>query len=172
MTAALTHVHGNHTFRYGAEYWVLQDADGSIGRQPEFDFKDTVWTRQSAINGGGTRVGSSFASFLLGLPSGGNEPVNANAFYSQRYTAFYFHDDWRVTSKLTLNLGLRWDYETPITERYNRMTTNFDPTVLSPISATVQANYAQILASNPNNVGVQTLAQILPASAFPAATPM
>jgi hypothetical protein len=166
LSANLTHVHGNHTFRYGAEYWVLQDADGSIGAQPEFDFNNSVWTRQNATTSGGTGVGSSFASFLLGLPNGGNEPSNANAYYSQRYTGLYFQDDWRVTRKLTLNLGLRWDYESPITERYNRMTTNFDPTVLNPISATAQANYAQILASNPSNVGVQTLAQILPASAF------
>jgi hypothetical protein len=162
---SLTHVHGNHTMRYGAEYWILQDADGSIGVQPEFTFSN-VWTRQQATVGGGTGVGSTLGSFLLGLPNGGSEPNNANGFYSQHYMGFFFQDDWRVTSKLTVNLGMRWDYETPVTERYNRITSNFDPTVLNPISATAQANYAQILAANPNNVGVQTLAQLLPASAF------
>lgn len=164
-SAGLTHVRGNHTMRYGFEYWVLQEADGGIGVQPDFDFS-TVWTRQNATVSGGTGVGSTFGSFLLGLPSGGNVPSNANAFYSQRFTAVYFQDDWRVTSRLTVNLGLRWDYERPVTERYNRITSNYDPNVINPISAAAQAAYANILASNPTNPGVQLLASILPASAF------
>lgn len=166
-SGALTHVHGNHTMRYGAEYWVLQEADGSIGPQGEFDFTNAgIWTRQNTTVSGGTGVGSTFGSFLLGLPSGGTVPTNANGFYSQRYAGLFFQDDWRVTRKLTLNLGLRWDYERPVTERFNRMTSNFDPTVLNPISGAAQANYAQILANNPNNAAVQMLAKLVPASQF------
>jgi hypothetical protein len=152
---------------YGVEYWVLQEADGSIGVQPQFDFNGN-WTRQSAITGGGTGVGSTFGSFLLGLPSGGNAPVNANGMYSQRFLAFYFQDDWRVTPRLTVNLGMRWDVQTPITERYDRMTSQFDLNQINPISASAQAAYAAILANDANagNTGVQTLKQILPASAF------
>ena len=170
-SAALTHMHGNHTFRYGGDYWVLQEADAGMGNQGEFDFSN-VWTRNNATVSGGTGVGSNFASFLLGLPSGGNVPVNASAFYSQRFMGFYVQDDWRVTSRLTLNVGVRWDYERPVEERFDRMTSNFDPTVLSPISGAAQAAYAQILASPPANCnaacksGVHTLAQLLPASAF------
>jgi outer membrane receptor protein involved in Fe transport len=78
----------------------------------------------------------------------------------------FIHDDWRVTPRLTLNLGLRWDAERPPVERFNRMTFNFDPTVVNPVSAAAQAAYAQILATNPSSVGVQQLAQLLPASAF------
>jgi len=166
-SGALTHVHGNHTMRYGAEYWVLQEADGSIGAQSEFDFTNAnLWTRQNATVSGGTGVGSNFGSYLLGLPSGGSVPTNANGFYSQRYAGLFFQDDWRVTRNLTLNLGLRWDYERPVTERFNRMTSNFDPTALNPISAAAQANYAQILANNPNNTAVQILAKLVPASQF------
>jgi hypothetical protein len=167
-SANLTHVHGNHTMRYGAEYWVLQDADGGIGVQPEFDFNNSNWTRQNNAVAGGTGVGSSMASFLLGLPNGGNEPLNANGFYSQHFTALYFQDDWRVTPKLTVNLGMRWDMETPVTERYNRLTSNFDLSQLNPISPSAQAAYAAIL-SNPANAGnsaLQALAAVLPASAF------
>src|SRR5882724_737405 len=85
-TGGLTQVHGNHTLHFGAEYWVLQEADGSIGNQGQFDFNGN-WTRQNATVGGGTGVGSTFGSFLLGLPSGGNIPSNANALYSQRFMA-------------------------------------------------------------------------------------
>jgi hypothetical protein len=166
-SAALTHIHSNHTFHYGGEYWVLQEADASISNQGQFDFSN-VWTRDNATVSGGTGVGSTFASFLLGLPSGGNVPVNASAFYSQRFMAFYVQDDWRVTSRLTLNIGVRWDYERPVEERFDRLTSNFDPTVLNPISGAAQSAYAQILSSSSNssNVGVQELNQVLPASAF------
>ena len=94
-------------------------------------------------------------------------PSNANAFYSQQFTGSYFQDDWRVNSKLTLNLGLRWDYERPVTERYNRMTSDFDPTAINPISASAQAAYAQILDQECRLIrGVQLLSQYLPANAF------
>lgn len=163
--ATLTQLHGNHTFHYGGEYWIQQEADGNIGNQGEFDF-DTHWTRDNAIVAGGPGDGSTTASFLLGLPSGGNVPTNASAFYSQHYMAFFFQDDWRITPKLTVNLGLRWDYERPVTERYDRLTDRFDPTVINPISPSAQTAYAQILATSQGNAGVQLLSQLLPASAF------
>ena len=108
--ATLTHAHGNHMFHYGAEYWVLQQANNGIGHQPEFDFNGN-YTRQNYLNSGGTGVGSTLASFLLGLPSGGSVDNNAQAFWSQHYAAGFFQDDWRVSSRLTLNFGLRWDFE-------------------------------------------------------------
>ena len=170
-----TQLHGNHTFHYGAEYWILQEADGNIGVQGDFDFSN-VWTRNSATSGAGNGVGSAFASFLLGLPSGGNVPVNATGFYSQRFTGLYIQDDWRATKTLTLNFGLRWDVEQPVTERYNRLTADFDFNATNPISSAAQAAYANILGSPPSCAsGVpaaecamvfQTLGSLLPASAF------
>lgn len=139
----LTHVHANHTMHYGAEYWILQQANGGIGNQGRFDFGSN-WTTDKLVGTPGTGVGSNFGSFLLGLPTGGNVPNNASGFFSQRYTAIYFQDDWRVTPKLTLNLGMRWDYERPVTERFNRMTSNFDLSVINPISPAAQAAYARI----------------------------
>ncbi len=64
--ANLTHVHGNQTFHYGGEYWILQQAGGSLGVQPDFDFNNSNWTRQNNQNSGGPGVGSNVASFLLG----------------------------------------------------------------------------------------------------------
>ena len=164
--ASLTQMFRKHSFRMGGEYWVLQHAVGNLGKAGgEFDFGNT-WTKQNALTSAGTGVGSAFADFLLGLPNGGNLPVNATAFYSQHYIAGYFQDDWRVTTNLTLNLGLRWDLEQPVTERFNRLTDRFDPTVINPISSSAQAAYANILATNSTNAGVQTLLQDLPSSAF------
>jgi hypothetical protein len=169
LSAVLTHVKGNMTFKYGAETWVLQQANKSIGNQGRFDF-GSEWTRAQALVSGGTGVGSTMASFILGLPHNSNSafPWNSDQFWSQHYDAFFFQDDWRVTPKLTVNLGLRWDFETPVTERYNRVTSYYDPTQVNPISGAAQAAYAAILADtkNDSNLGIQALRQVLPASAF------
>ncbi|HVJ09353.1 MAG TPA: carboxypeptidase regulatory-like domain-containing protein [Acidisarcina sp.] len=163
--ATLTQIYNKHSFRFGAEYWVLQHAVANRGNQGEFDF-GSEWTRQNALTSGGTGNGSTFASFVLGLPNGGNVPVNATAFYSQHYIAGFFQDDWRITPRLTLNLGMRWDLEQPVTERFNRLTDRFDPTVTNPISASAQAAYASILTNSSTNSGVQILSQYLPSSAY------
>src|SRR5262249_39934105 len=77
-------------------------------------------------------------------------------------------DDWRLTSKLTLNLGLRYDVERPVIERYNRMTSFYDLTPLNPINDQAQANYAAMVAANSTDPLVQQLVQLVPVSAFTA----
>jgi len=167
-SAVMTQVRGDMTLKYGGEFWVLQQSNQSVGNQGRFDF-GSEWTRQQNDVGGGIGNGSTLASFLLGLPhnsSNSNFPRNADAFWSQHFGALYFQDDWRVTSKLTLNLGLRWDVETPVTERFNRATALFDPAAVNPISPAAQAAWSKIVAANPGNSAVQTLAQIVPPASF------
>ena len=164
----LTKVKGNMTWKVGAEHWVLQHAVKSIGNQGIYTFDNTNWTRQNALTSGGTGVGSSSAAFLLGLPNGGSFPRNADALWGQHFEAFYVQNDWRVTPRLTINMGLRYDWETPVTERFNRMTTVFDPTAVNPMSDAAQAAYTNILNSSANaaNAGIQILKQYMPASSF------
>src|SRR5262249_29779070 len=146
--ASLTHVYHKMTFHYGGELRILQEASGGLGSQGgAFDFTNVNWTKKvhdesSPASGNG----SALASFLLGLPNGGNFPRNSTRYDSQRYYGLYFQNDWRVTPRLTLNLGLRWDFERPFTERFNRLVSDFDPTVLNPISNVAQAAYARIMA--------------------------
>ena len=128
-SAVMTQVKGNMTFKYGAEFWVLQQANKNIGNQGRFDF-GSEWTRQQAH--GRRRHRQSVrrsARSCSGLPHNANSsfPLNADGFWSQHYAAFYVQNDWRVNSRLTINLGLRWDFETPVTERYNRMTSYLRP---------------------------------------------
>ena len=58
--------------------------------------------------------------------------------------ALYFQNDWKVSRKLTLSLGLRYERPSPVTERYNRSIRGFDSSVASPIQAQVLANYANL----------------------------
>ncbi|MBI4890830.1 MAG: TonB-dependent receptor [Acidobacteria bacterium] len=169
--ANLTHVHGNMTLHYGGEYRVLQEASASYGYQSgRFDF-DSAWTRRR-YDTGETGYGSTTASFLLGLPRNTNSYFNrnANSFDSQRYAGVFFQDDWRVSSKLTVNIGIRWDVQRPFIERFDRRVSGFDPNVLNPISNSAQASYAKIMATvlaDPVRYpfGPQ-LAQLVPVSSY------
>jgi len=86
----------------------------------------------------------NLADFIFGLPSTiqlGNDFVSN---LRQHINALYVQDDYRVTSKLTLNLGLRWEFATPIWERDNNWT-NFDPTTDTLIKATNGSLYDRAL---------------------------
>ncbi|MFN3323335.1 MAG: carboxypeptidase regulatory-like domain-containing protein [Bryobacteraceae bacterium] len=78
-------------------------------------------------------AGVALASFLLGTGTGSITPSPALSTQNLYY-ALYLQNDWRVTQTLTLNLGIRYDYETPRTERYNQLT-NFDWNARPPLDA-------------------------------------
>src|SRR5262249_37899179 len=167
--ANLTQIRGNMNLHYGGEFRILQEANTNFGDQSGvYDFGDQ-WTRRR-YNNTDFATGSGFASFLLGLPTGGSVPRNANRFATQRYYGVFFQNDWRATAPVTPHNGLWWDYERPFVERYDRMASNFDPTVLNPISGAAQAAYAGIMdrvLADPNTYpfGPQ-LAQLVPVSSF------
>jgi len=141
-TAAVMHVSGGHTINAGAQFMVLQNASFSSGSGAGNYSFSTGFTQRDYQRSDGVS-GSADASFLLGFPSSGSASVSASGMYSQRYTAFYVQDDWRVSPKLTLSLGLRWDFESPMRERFNRANRGFDATSPSPVEAAVLAAYAK-----------------------------
>jgi hypothetical protein len=127
---------GNHNVRSGLDMrWtnVFSENYGNAGGQIDFTRQFTRGTLNSSSN----FEGNAFASFLLGAPSGGNVPVNVFPHYSWTFVAPWVEDDWRLTSKLTLNLGFRWDFNSPVHESQNRLNYAFDPTIVNPISAAV-----------------------------------
>ena len=132
----LTKVHGSHNLMFGAEVRELFMNFRQHGAPSgSFSFNN-AWTQRQVGAASSTTQGAGMASFLLGYLGGGSlEHTMAIASASQYY-GFYFRDDWKVSRKLTLNLGLRWDVDLPRTERYNRLS-YWDPDAASPIAGKV-----------------------------------
>jgi hypothetical protein len=73
--------------------------------------------------------GNAFASYLLGYMASTNVQVSPIFDWRSSYTAAFIQEDWRISNRLTLNAGLRWDYEAPLTETANQVNDGFDPAV-------------------------------------------
>ena len=140
----ITSVIGSHTARYGFVYRNYQRGDYNLGASSgSFNF-DATWTRGPLDNSptAPSSIGQSLASLLYGLPGSGSFPINDSYFNSSKVPALFLQDDWKVSRKLTLSLGLRYERPSPVVERYNRSVRTFDASVASPIEAQVLANYA------------------------------
>ncbi len=131
-----------HALKYGFRYQAAQSNSFEPGRSAgEFEFS-RVFTRGPDPTRSTTTAGHDVASFLLGTPSSGSAEVNASSALQNTYFSFYIQDDWKTTDRLTLNLGIRFEHEGPVTERYDQGNAGFDFDVASPIESAAAANYA------------------------------
>jgi hypothetical protein len=140
--STLTKIAGRHTWRFGYDFRSYREnAYGAGHAAGRYDFAQN-FTRGPLDNSTSAAVGQSLASFLLGQPTGGTIERNAARSNQTLYSGMFVHNDWKVSSKLTFNLGLRYELEGATTERYNRNTRGFDATASSPIEAAAKAAYA------------------------------
>jgi len=138
-----TKLAGAHTIRFGGEFRLYREHNYNFANTvPSYNFGE-AFTRGPLDNSPVAPIGQGMASFLFGLPTGGQLNTNASLAEQSTSTGVYVQDDWRVTKKLSLNLGVRWDYDSPVTERFNRSVRGFEADVANPIEAAARAAYAQ-----------------------------
>jgi len=141
--ATLTRLAGNHSMRLGSEFRLKRESQYNYGNvAPRLEFSNS-WTRGPLDNSPVAPIGQGLASFLLGIPTGGRINTNASRAEQSTFTALFFQDDWKLTRTLTLNLGIRYEYEGAITERFDRTIRGFDWISASPVEKAAQANYAR-----------------------------
>ncbi len=131
----LTKLAGAHNLRLGSEVRVVNwneispdsQAAGYFTFRPTFHVSDPFDPMSARVSG------TAMAGLLMGIPTSGS--ISGPAPYALRsyYSAAYVQDDWKVTRKLTLNIGLRWEVETPYTERFNQLSWGFDYYAPSPV---------------------------------------
>jgi len=122
---SLTWIRGNHTFKAGTEviidnFMYAQDATSSGVFSFSAGETSLPYLAPGNSVGGGT-PGFPYASFLLGAVDNGNIGVPTDQHFGQNFLAFFAQDSWKITRTLTLDYGLRWDYETYLREGAGRM---------------------------------------------------
>ena len=120
-----TTTYSKHSLKFGAQYIHYRSNNYEPGNvSGQFTFNNL----ETSLPGFVTSTGHPFASFLLGAANAGSRSIYyAEPGYRAGVISFFAQDDWRASSKLTLNLGIRWEIPTPKKEAFNRMS-QFDPT--------------------------------------------
>lgn len=132
--ASITWVRNNHTYKLGGEWRV----DAFINRNGfqtygayNFSNQQTTLPSTQGQNLGGGIIGHGYASFLLGGPNTGTISNFQDPHYRKSSWSMFLQDSWKVTRKLTLDYGVRWDYQSAIREVWDR-TSGFDPSRPNP----------------------------------------
>jgi hypothetical protein len=135
LVSSVTRIAGKHTVKVGYEGRLLLINVWEARNAGAFSFNAGFTQGPNPVAASAT-AGYGFASFLLGTGASGNLLQGwKNVASASTYHGFYIQDDWRLSTKLTLNLGVRYDFDVPRTERYNRMNW-FDPAAPSPLNNT------------------------------------
>ena len=145
-------VSGNHSLKFGGEYRAMlndqQNPTSSFGR-----FNFTRGFTQADPLRADAASGNAVASLLLGFPAEtatnpSAVPINPQLNYRSNYYGLFVQDDWRLSPRLTLNIGVRWDYESPIAETLNQQNIGFDAAAANPFQVPgMQLNGGLLFAS-------------------------
>ncbi|MCU1259440.1 MAG: hypothetical protein JWO80_2325 [Bryobacterales bacterium] len=143
LFGSIVKIRGNHSLKTGADIREYRESTFAHGNSDGTFSFNSNWTNNPSASTSSSPFGQDFAAFLLGLPSSGSFDLNTHSTTKSDYYAFYLQDDWRARSNLTINMGLRWEHETPTVERYNRAVNGFDPKQANPIAAAAAAAFAK-----------------------------
>ena len=142
LSVGMTRLQGNHNLKYGVEARLYRASGNRFQLSTAPDFSFGTLTRGPLDNTAVAPIGQELASMLLGIP-GGSMGFTANYATQDKYFGLYLHDDFKVTRKLTVNLGLRYELERPLTERFDRLVAGFAFDQSNPLEAAARTNYAR-----------------------------
>jgi hypothetical protein len=138
--ASATWIHGDHTFKAGGEWqqdiWTSETKSGTQGTYV-FAANQTALPYLGTVTQGGGTIGFPYASFLLGAANTASVINFSDAQWRKHNMGFFVQDTWKVTRKLTLDYGIRWDYQTAFHEIYNR-NSRFAPYTPNPSAGNLQ----------------------------------
>src|SRR5712691_328516 len=173
VAPTISHQIGNHSLRYGMQYLKVLAIPccgaGQPGNGPNgvFNFTDNFTSfnpNNANANPAGNcpagttcPTGDAFASMLLGFPNTGNIPFNLTIYETYPYYAGFVQDDWKIHPRLTLNLGLRYDYEHSPHERHDRRNGGFCYLCVNPITNLIAFPTGNVLTlsnGSPNPAGL------------------
>ena len=142
-TANYTMVHGRHTFKMGETYRAWQQNLTTSGNgSGQFSYTGNYTNNPAAP----ANTGAGLADFLLSIPTSGGRYSPPGWYYQRMKNEWaYFNDDWKATSNLTVNVGVRYEINWPTTEKYLRFA-SFDPSARGGKGAIVVPNEASVSA--------------------------
>ncbi|MDZ4798898.1 MAG: TonB-dependent receptor plug domain-containing protein [Bryobacteraceae bacterium] len=129
-------IRGKHTLKLGLDYRITrytQLRPGAAGGTFAFDRQFT--RRDYLVQDAASGVG--MASFLLGYAASGSVANVPNPYWQWIYYAPWFQDDFKISRRITINFGLRWDINLPPTERFNQINRGFFPDQVNPVSSQI-----------------------------------
>jgi hypothetical protein len=160
-----TKILGSHTMKGGVDIRQINYLQQNTGDILRFD--SYAGPTSMIYNQPDSTSGDPYATFLLGIPQG-NSNYPLFPWWKQWYAAPYFQDDWKVSRRLTLNLGLRLDFNFGASEKHNRQNGPFDPTVASPIAGQIPSDMLALYPNLRNLKGSLTFAGVNGIGSTPA----
>ena len=150
LVATVSQLRGDHSLKAGFEGRLFRNNVRDPGNaNGVFNFT-AGFTQQDPLAGASRASGNPIASFLLGYPASGN--IESRAFPARQHIAYagFLQDDWRVNGKLKLNLGLRYELITGMTDRFDNINVGFDPNAPLPVDVPGFTGKGNILFAGAN----------------------
>ena len=135
--ASVSKFAGKHNIKVGMQFRQINWTNISDSGPGSFAFDRTFTNANPTINN--PNSGADLASLLLGTPASGSTAVQGCFETKFKYYGYYFHDDFRISPNLTINVGLRYEFEQMASERNNRLVVGFDRSAVNPIQASLPA---------------------------------